>query len=139
MWAKSLGVHKGSGKATESTTSAVRLASGSIQTCIKSAEEIIAIVHTVISATRAHDLLGAWWFTLYYSRSYRPHGHDVYAYTHVKVFGACLTIFGTLLISPELTATVTQFSDRLEEECASIRKASEALRQLDEGNQVAMR
>jgi hypothetical protein len=55
------------------------------------------------------------------------------------VFGASLTIFGTLLISPGLAATTAPLSDRLEEGCVSLRKASDALRQLDVGNQVATR
>lgn len=62
-----------------------------------------------------------------------------YAHAQFVVFGASLTIFGTLLISPEVTASATPFPDRLEEGCVSIRKASEALRQLDDGNQLAMK
>ncbi|KAK5017320.1 hypothetical protein LTR39_001610 [Cryomyces antarcticus] len=91
------------------------------KTCVKSAEEVISIVHTIISAKRAHDLLGAWWFSLYY------------------VFGASLTIFGTLLISPDLATFAISLTDRLEQGRASLRKASDALRQLDVGNQVATR
>lgn len=73
--AKSLDVRSSRGKGTEPTTSAERLASGSIHTCIKSAEEVISIVHTIVSAKRAHDLLGAWWFSLYYGMSMLPSRH----------------------------------------------------------------
>ena len=137
--AKSLDVRTGRGKGTGSTTSAERLASGSIQTCIKSAEEVISIVHAIISAKRAHDLLGAWWFSLYYGRPSRPSAYQIHTYVRVIVFGASLTIFGTLLISPDLAAIATPLPDRLEEGCLSLRKASDALRQLDVGNQVATR
>jgi hypothetical protein len=78
--AKSLDVRTGWDKSTGATTSAERLASGSIQTCIKSAQEVISIVHTIISAKRAHDLLGAWWFSLYYGRSSCPLNHNIEAY-----------------------------------------------------------
>ncbi|KAL2353853.1 fungal-specific transcription factor domain-containing protein, partial [Cryomyces antarcticus] len=118
---RSLDARASRNKGTGSMSSAERLASGSIQTCVKSAEEVISIVHTIISAKRAHDLLGAWWFSLYY------------------VFGASLTIFGTLLISPDLATFAISLTDRLEQGRASLRKASDALRQLDVGNQVATR
>ena len=40
-----------------------------IQTCIRSAETIISILHTVITADGgSKDLLGAWWFSLYYCK-----------------------------------------------------------------------
>lgn len=42
----------------------------SLQTCIQSATAIISIVsHIVHSSGPQRDLLGAWWFSLYYSRS----------------------------------------------------------------------
>ena len=66
---RSLDVRTGRSKNRSSTTSAERLAAGSIQTCLNSAEEIISIIHTIISVGRTHDLLGAWWFSLYYGRS----------------------------------------------------------------------
>jgi len=42
----------------------------SVQTCIQSANSIIAIVgHVVRSVSSLRKLLGAWWFSLYYSES----------------------------------------------------------------------
>jgi hypothetical protein len=84
--AKSLDDRTGRREGAGSTTSAERLASGSIQTCIKSAEEVISIVHTIISAKRAHDLLGAWWFSLYYGRQSRPPAYHILTYIHVHSF-----------------------------------------------------
>lgn len=55
-------------------SSAEHLASGSIQNCIQSAEEIVSIVHSIVAANRTHDLLGAWWFSLYYG-NYSCHYH----------------------------------------------------------------
>ena len=136
---RSLDIRAGRNKGTGWTSSAERLASGSIQTCVKSAEEIISIVHTIISAKRAHDLLGAWWFSLYYGRPSRPPGHHTRTYAHLIVFGASLTIFGTLLISSDGAAFATSLTDRLEHGRALLGRASEALRQLDVGNQIATR
>ena len=134
-----LDVRASRNKGTGSLSSAERLASGSIQTCVKSAEEVISIVHTIISEKRAHDLLGAWWFSLYYGKSHRPSGYDPHTYTYSIVFGASLTIFGTLLISPDLATFAISLADRLEQGRILLRKASDALRQLDVGNQIATR
>lgn len=41
----------------------------SVQTCVESAKIIISIVHTVVSSTDWHrDLLGAWNYSLFYSK-----------------------------------------------------------------------
>lgn len=39
----------------------------SIVRCNESASKIISIVHSAINNPEARELLGAWWFTLYYS------------------------------------------------------------------------
>ena len=49
-------------------SSADHLTSTSIRTCVGVAEDIITIVSSIIDAGRGHELLGAWWFTLYYSK-----------------------------------------------------------------------
>ena len=47
-----------------------RLGRTSIDVCLRSAQEIISIVSFLAtSEARARNLLNAWWFTLYYSRS----------------------------------------------------------------------
>lgn len=63
------------------------------------------------------------------------HNADIF----LAVFGAALTIFGTLLIAPSVAATASPFHDRLEEGSSAIRKASEAVRQLDDNNEVVTR
>lgn len=67
--ARALDVRVARDRDNENMSSADRLASGSIQTCIQSAEQVISIIHSIVSANRAHDLLGAWWFSLYYGKS----------------------------------------------------------------------
>ena len=43
----------------------------SVQTCVESAKIIISIVHTVVASTDWHrDLLGAWNYSLFYSKYY---------------------------------------------------------------------
>lgn len=45
-----------------------QLGLNSMQICAESAMEIIDIVHSVVhECGRRHNLLGAWWFSLYYS------------------------------------------------------------------------
>jgi hypothetical protein len=55
---------------TENQTvrSADHFAASSIDTCIRSSENMISIVHSIVSAKPSLDLLGAWWFSLYYSK-----------------------------------------------------------------------
>jgi hypothetical protein len=137
---RSLDIRSGRSKNAGSTTSAERLAAGSIQTGLKSAEEIISMVHKIISVGRAHDLLGAWWFSLYYGRSTSVFQNTRPILTHSRtVFGACLTVFATLLISPDIANFDIPFSDRLERGRALLVKGNDALCQLDIGNQVAAR
>ena len=58
---------------TRSTmTSAQHLASGCIRTCAQAAEEVISLIHTRTTSGRGHALLGAWWFSLYFSKSHAP-------------------------------------------------------------------
>ena len=136
----SLVIRSSRSKNTGSTTSVERLAAGSVQTSLKSAKEIISIVHTVISVGRAHDLLGAWWFSLYYGRSTSVlHISRPILMHSITVFGACLTVFATLLITPDNATFDTPFSDRLERGRSLLVKGHDALRQLDIGNQVAAR
>lgn len=60
-----------SGKADEDChelTLLQKIGSNSIQLSMQSAIDIISIVHTAVHATgRKRELLGAWWFSLYYS------------------------------------------------------------------------
>ncbi len=44
-----------------------QLAANFIDTCVRSSEDIISIVHSIVSAKPSVELLGAWWFSLYYS------------------------------------------------------------------------
>jgi hypothetical protein len=98
------------------------------------------MVHKIISVGRAHDLLGAWWFSLYYGRSTSVFQNTRPILTHSRtVFGACLTVFATLLISPDIANFDIPFSDRLERGRALLVKGNDTLCQLDIGNQVAAR
>lgn len=47
-----------------------RIGASSIHICAESALDIISMMHEVLTATNPpRHLLGAWWFTLYYSKS----------------------------------------------------------------------
>ncbi|KAH7141726.1 c6 zinc finger domain-containing protein [Dactylonectria macrodidyma] len=92
------------------------------QECVQSAEEIISIIHSVLTQKDlGNKFLGAWWFTTYYT------------------FNAALVVFGSLLIpSNELdmklgnTVCVERGRDTL-------RKAIDALVCLDDGNALVDR
>jgi hypothetical protein len=44
------------------------IGSNSITICIQSSIEVISLVHAAVLKTELRRLLGAWWFSLYYSR-----------------------------------------------------------------------
>lgn len=47
-----------------------QVGSNSIKVCMQSSTEVIAIVHAAVRKTNGHrTLLGAWWYSLYYSKS----------------------------------------------------------------------
>ncbi|KAL2204830.1 hypothetical protein CC79DRAFT_1335435 [Sarocladium strictum] len=91
--------------------------------CIRSAEDIITIVHCVLTKKcLGRHLVGAWWFTLYYT------------------FNAALAIFGGLLapLSEETGAGVSGL-DRLRKGQKLLHSAIDALLHLDEGNVIVER
>lgn len=46
-----------------------QLGFNSVRICVESAMEVIAITHTIVTSDGpTHALLGAWWYTLYYSK-----------------------------------------------------------------------
>jgi hypothetical protein len=63
-----------------------QLGGNSVQICVKSSMEIIAIIHNIVASPTPRRLwLGAWWFTLYY------------------VFNAAIIISAVLLLSHNQT------------------------------------
>ncbi|KAH8901203.1 hypothetical protein GQ53DRAFT_593023, partial [Thozetella sp. PMI_491] len=88
------------------------------RSCVTAAEEIIAIVHCVLTRQNmGKRLFGAWWFTLYYT------------------FNAALAVFGSLLIPMgDEPATNTCSRARLLSAKKLIQDAIGALSQLDQGN-----
>ncbi|KAH7169928.1 c6 zinc finger domain-containing protein [Dactylonectria macrodidyma] len=91
------------------------------RTCVRAAEDIIEIIHTVLTKPGlGRHLIGAWWFTLYYT------------------FNAALVIFGSLLVPIEETASASNDAERLERVKRFIDKAAEALVQLGAQNAIML-
>ncbi|KAI1852938.1 hypothetical protein JX265_012966 [Neoarthrinium moseri] len=90
----------------------------SIRSCVKSAESIINLVHHLVtSESPLNNLLGAWWYSLYY------------------VFNSALIIFGHFVYLQFQTDSIRPIW-----ECSdSIRKATEALQHLGTGNATIKR
>ncbi|KAM5358999.1 hypothetical protein ACJZ2D_014824 [Fusarium nematophilum] len=93
-----------------------------IQECVQLAEEIIAIIHSVLThEDLGNEFLGAWWFTTYYT------------------FNAALVVFGSLLIpSNELDMKIGNmaYAERVRE---TLQKGTDALVRLDPGNTLVDR
>lgn len=59
-----------SSSGNQTVRSADHMAASSIETCVRSSENMISIVHSVVSAKPSVELLGAWWFSLYFSKQF---------------------------------------------------------------------
>lgn len=114
-----------SGKADEDChelTLLQKIGSNSIQLSMQSAIDIISIVHTAVHATgRKRELLGAWWFSLYYT------------------FNAALVLFGCLLVCRTANRTALATLPTKESAKTSLENAVEALGVLDHGNRMVER
>ncbi|KAF4466111.1 c6 zinc finger domain containing [Fusarium albosuccineum] len=84
--------------------------------CARPAEEIISIIHSVLTRENlGESFLGAWWFNIYYT------------------FNAGLVVFGNLLIKDELNVE-SHHLDQMEKGRQILRKAIEALLHLSSGS-----
>ncbi|KZN90865.1 putative transcriptional regulatory protein [Penicillium chrysogenum] len=94
----------------------------SLQICADSAMEIIDIVHRMVSEPGwKHSLLGAWWFSLYYT------------------FNAALVLIGVVWVYRDASLTGTPMTDRASKARQYPSRAVAALSRLDEGNRLVDR
>ncbi|OCL03951.1 hypothetical protein AOQ84DRAFT_346868 [Glonium stellatum] len=111
-----------SGKTDEDShelTMLQQIGSNSIQISMQSAIDIIGIVHAAVHAAgRKGGLLGAWWFSLYYT------------------FNAALVLFGCLLVCRTANKTALTTLPTKDSAKMSLEKAVEALEILDHGNRM---
>lgn len=116
------------------------IGSNSTLLCVQSAEEIISIVSTIVhSEGRRREYLGAWWFSLYYSK------HDFRAiYLHVlktivltiTAFNAALVIFASSLIYQHPGPALPLLPPAVGQARKSLDEAATALEALDRGNRL---
>ncbi|RHZ43500.1 putative C6 transcription factor [Aspergillus thermomutatus] len=94
----------------------------SLQICADSAIEIIDLVHHVVSSTGwKQELLGAWWFSLYYT------------------FNAALVIFGTIRVCRDESRTGASMPILVDRAKSYPSRATAALLKLDTGNRMVDR
>jgi hypothetical protein len=85
-----------------------QLGHNSIRTCVENAVHILEIVQATVSAAGSHrEILGAWWFSLYYSKWHTDPVAQTAILTFPRAaFNAALTVFACFLASrtasPEL-------------------------------------
>ncbi|KAJ5787283.1 hypothetical protein N7457_002273 [Penicillium paradoxum] len=91
----------------------------SLQICADSAMEIIDIVHRVVSEPGwKRSLLGAWWFSLYYT------------------FNAALVLIGVGWVYRDASLTISPMTDQANKARQYPGRAVAALSKLDEGNRL---
>ena len=111
----------------------------SLETCVKSSMEIITIVHNAtVSTGPRRGVLGAWWFSLYYSKRAASLERKV-ADLRFAAVNAALTLFAASLIYRSYPYTGLSTYAPQDNLRGSIQQAVEALRNLDKSNQTVER
>lgn len=108
----------------------------SLQLCADSAMEIIDIVYRVVSEPGwKRSLLGAWWFSLYYSMSRISTIEDSDAYNPLA-FNAALVLIGVGWVYRDTSLTSSPMLDQANKVRQYPGRAVGALSKLDEGNRL---
>ena len=123
-----------------------QVGTNSMQQCVQSSMEIIAIVNQIVhSSGMRRRFLGAWWFSLYYSMI-SPTAFlfriELFLTNLITAFHAALVIFATSLVcqKPSLTSlTSPTLSVPLEVLRKCMDQAVDALAHLDTGNRMVER
>lgn len=112
----------------------------SMQICIESAMEIIGIVHGVVAEPGwKHSLLGAWWFSLYYSILNTFLDFRGNLLTFLLAFNAALVIIGVIWVYRDESLSTTSITAQAKKAEAYPGLAAEALSKLDDGNRLVDR
>lgn len=114
-------------------------------TCVQMAEDVINIVHAVLTKQKlGRQLIGAWWFTLYYSK-FKSLGltllprlsTSTHQLTHVEAFNAALAVFGSLLLpADDIGLDMSPEMKHIGRGKQHLEKAVEALTKLDTHNVI---
>lgn len=108
----------------------------SLQICADSAMEIIDIVHRVVSDPGwKRSLLGAWWFSLYYSMLSIPRSGILDA-DRSLAFNAALVLIGVVWVYRDTSLTSSPMTDQASKAGQYPSLAVAALSKLDEGNRL---
>lgn len=108
----------------------------SLHICADSAMEIIDIVHHMVSEPGwKHSLLGAWWFSLYYSMFPIPRSEVLDADNSIA-FNAALVLIGVVWIYRDTNLTSSPMTDQTSKARHYPGRAVAALSRLDERNRL---
>jgi len=107
--------------------------------------DVLHINNNILAASRnEQNLLGAWWFSCYYSTAIQAHRQHTSNYTYdiadlLKAFNSSLAIMGILLIK-RMPAFSTELSDISAVDLrAMLDTAMDVLHGLDKGSKTIMR
>jgi len=96
-----------------------QIGSNSVQICVRSSLEIISIVHSIVHSSGVRrGLLGAWWFSLYYT------------------FNAALVVFACILVNEKVGSANLSLPESLYVSARPLQAAVDALMLLDNGNRM---
>ena len=115
-------------------------------TCVQVAEDIIDIVHAVLTKQKlGRQLIGAWWFTLYYSEfnqrlepQFASAAYNIESSTNrIEAFNAALAVFGSLLLpADDIGLDMSPEMKHIGRGKQHLEKAVEALMKLDTHNVI---
>ncbi|KEF60444.1 uncharacterized protein A1O9_02005 [Exophiala aquamarina CBS 119918] len=116
-----------------------QIGSHSLQVCMHTADEIISIVHSIVTSIDAtRTSVGSWWYTLYYSEIYFPRNDSG---SHSLAFNAALVVFGCFLICHPGNKTINSdfTSVTAKDAIDTLNKAIIATQNIDRGNHIVDR
>jgi hypothetical protein len=137
---KFLDVIGGSESDTQELSILMQVGMDSVQTCVQSASTILEIVGYLVNAgDMRRTLLGAWWYTLYYSKlTAHTLLYNDCILTRSTAFNAALVIFSALLIKHISSRNIARpiHYPPTELSKSSLRQAVDILMSLDNENRM---
>jgi hypothetical protein len=133
-----LGQHDNSPEANQDLLFLRQFGQNSLQVCVDSANLIIAIVHSSMQndLRPQHTLLGAWWFSLYYSEWF-----STLSDTKLKesAFNAAIVLVACFLVSRHVEGEIVSRFLNADSIFAKVRQGVSALATLDNSNHMVDR
>lgn len=115
-----------------------QLGTNSIRICVQSALDIIRIMRAILCPPEPQQkLLGAWWFSLYYSKSHSRRLSLLLLADRGEAFNAALVIFSTLLVEHQISQQDhIPVPEKLDLSVQDLHQSIECLSMLFKGNRM---